>query len=223
MPESRHRRSRSERRTARAATAIPINRPKRKTNKIYLIASIVIAVLVIASFGLTSIIPGGGQIETGSARAYEEGVGVQNEVMPTRSHVPEGETVEYSTTPPTSGDHWEIPQSCGFYPGGLPDERIVHNLEHGNIVVSYNLDSALEEELRKAADDIDLSQNWGVLRYYPDIAPGTVALTTWGVSDIMEGVDKDRIDKFFETYAGVLGPEFLPCTGNQVAMPSSQP
>jgi hypothetical protein len=59
--------------------------------------------------------------------------------MPTANHVPDGDSVDYNTTPPTSGDHLAGWADCGFYPGGLPDELIVHNLEHSNIVVSYNL------------------------------------------------------------------------------------
>ena len=57
--------------------------------------------------------------------------------MPSMNHVPEWQSVAYSTTPPTSGPHWDRWADRGFYPDGLPDELIAHNLEHGNIVVSY--------------------------------------------------------------------------------------
>jgi mersacidin/lichenicidin family type 2 lantibiotic len=40
-----------------------------------------------------------------SSDGYIEGVGEQQDLMPTANHVPEGQSVEYSTTPPTSGDH----------------------------------------------------------------------------------------------------------------------
>ena len=33
-------------------------------------------------------------------------VGREIPLMPTREHVPEDQTIAYSTTPPTSGDHW---------------------------------------------------------------------------------------------------------------------
>jgi hypothetical protein len=132
--------------------------------------------------------------------------------MPTREHVPESQTVSYNTTPPTSGDHWQIPARCGFYQEGLSDERITHNLEHSNIVVSYNLTTPGEvKQLRDALDDIGLSNVWGVARSYDKIPQGTVALATWGVLDTMEGVNGDRIKKFFNTYAGRLGPEQVPC------------
>jgi hypothetical protein len=60
-------------------------------------------------------------------------------------------------------------------------------------------------------DSIDLNPIWGVTRFYDKVEPGTVAMATWGVLDIMKGIDRDRIKKFFETYSGRLGPEQVPC------------
>jgi hypothetical protein len=142
----------------------------------------------------------------------ESSLGVDQDIMPTRNHRPEGQSVDYNTSPPTSGDHWATAQGCGFYKDGLPDERITHNLEHGNIVVSYNLPLESDvQALRSAIHGIGLSNVWGVTRFYPDIEPGTVALAAWGVLDIMQSVDRDRINRFFEAYFGALGPETIPC------------
>ena len=85
-------------------------------------------------------------------------------------------------------------------------------MEHGNIVVSYNLPA--EEDvsaLRDAVNDIGLNRVWGVSRPYSGIEPGQIVLNTWGVMDSFSGVDKDRIGTFFETYSGVMGPERIPC------------
>jgi len=173
---------------------------------------IIIALLVIASLTLTAIPFGrGAKAGTGSSDRYVAGVGEQHPVT-TRNHIPDSQTARYSTTPPTSGDHWARWADCGFYPEGLPDERITHNLEHSNIVVSYNL-TAQEEvaQLRKVLGSIDLNPIWGVTRFHDKLEPGTVAVATWGVLDIMKGIDRDRIKKFFETYSGKLGPEQFPC------------
>ena len=135
--------------------------------------------------------------------------------MPTRLHVQEPRTVAYNTTPPTSGDHWDWWARCGFYPNGLADERIVHNLEHGNIVVSYNLPDAAVQQLQDFMDNFELAPAWAVTRYYDQIPANTVALSAWGVLDTMQGVDEPRIERFFREYAGTLGPEFpngAPCT-----------
>ena len=181
-----------------------------------------------------------------------EGIGIEAELAPSAAHFPDNLTIGdvapegYLTTPPTSGRHWNGWVQCGFYTNPVPDERIVHNMEHGNIVVSYNLaDQAQIDELQDAFDDIGLSNAWGVARPYDpgtvdadgnELFPeGTIALTTWGVIDkwnVREvddaddhrivGVDKDRIERFFEAYSGKLGPEFpngAPCTTGGVMNP----
>jgi len=219
LPVSRHRRrhGRAVPRGSRSAADIAVARPRRKkTNKLYLVASAVIAVLVIAGFALGSVNFGNRPAQTGSSQEYVEGVGVNQRLMPSVRHVSERESVTYSAFPPTSGDHWAIPTACGFYEEGLNDERVVHNLEHANIVVSYNLATKEEvDQLRDAVDSIGLSQVWGVTRFYEEIPVGTVAVAAWGVLDSMEGVDRDRIKTFFETYAGSLGPERIICPGIQ--------
>ena len=210
MPVSRRRRGRAATRAARSGNLVPSNR-RKKTNKLYLVASVVIAVLVISSFAFASFSGGGGSSETGNASGYVSGVGVEVDIEGS-THVEEGETISYTTSPPASGNHWPVPAPCGFYTEPIPDERAVHNMEHGNIVVSYNLPA--EEDvsaLRDAVNDIGLNRVWGVSRPYSGIEPGQIVLNTWGVMDSFSGVDKDRIGTFFETYSGVMGPERIPC------------
>ena len=140
------------------------------------------------------------------------GLGLEIAIMPTEDHLPEGQTVEYSTVPPTSGDPLRIWADCGFYEDGLPDELITHNLEHGNIVVSYNLaDQQQVDQLRTIMDNIDISADWGVTRYYDKIPEGTVALAAWGRLDTIKGIDRERIATFFGAYSGQLGPELIAC------------
>ena len=182
MPISRRRRGRAATRAARSGNQ-PISSKRKKTNKLYLSASILIAVLVIASFAFASISGGGGgssSRNTGSASGYVDGIGVQQNFMATAIHLPETETVDYSTIPSTSGDHWSTPQACGFYEDGLPDERITHNLEHGNIVVSYNLlGESQVDELKSVMGDIGLANVWGVTRAYDKLETGQVAFRQW--------------------------------------------
>ena len=223
MPISRTRRRRGggSSRGARSAASLSLTRPRKtKTNKFYLAGAILIAVLVIGSFGLTTIPFGSGGISgTGNSQVYVDGVGEQQNITG-NTHVDEGVSVSYSSYPPTSGDHWPPGEQarCGFYEGGFEDERAVHNLEHGNIVVNYNLATQEEvDQLRDIMGTIGLANAWGVTRSYderPDDLPvGQIALTAWGIIDTMVGIDPDRIDRFFEAYAGTIGPESVPCLG----------
>ena len=221
MPESKHRRRRSRGRAGPAsnrrspATAAPYRPRQRKTNWWMLAASGIVAILVIAGFVIGDI-AGTFGARGGSASEYEEGVGVQQSLMPSSEHVPVGQTVAYSTIPPTSGDHWARWSNCGFYEQELPDELTVHNLEHGNIVVSYNLTGEDVDRLRDVINGIGLANNNGVARLYSQIPQGQVALAAWGVSDSMVGIDQERIERFFRTYAGTLGPERIPCLGTGI-------
>ena len=145
---------------------------------------------------------------------------IQHEIMPTRNHVAEGIPVTYNSIPPTSGDHWPMWSRCGFYPVRIPDERLVHNLEHGNIVVSFNLTTSEEVgRLREALEGIDISADWGISRSYDRIPAGTVSLAAWGFSDAMSGVMPERIRSFFEAFAGEQGLERRPCSNSGVVPP----
>ena len=214
LPVSRRRRGRAATLAARSGN-LPTSTRRKKTNKLYLAASLVIAVLVISSFAFASFSGGGRSGGSGSAQAYVEGVGVEHDIMPSVVHVEKDTEVEYSTTPPTSGNHWfdsESPRACGFYEDGLDDRSITHNLEHSNIVVSYNLPGEGQvDELKSVMGDIGLARIWGVTRSYDKIPAGQVAVAAWGVLDTMEGVDKDRINTFFDNYSGALGPERVTC------------
>ena len=215
-PSQRPRRSRSGR------VPTPAAAPARKRpNPWYIAASVIIAILVIGGLAVVDLagllIPNNSG--AGGSREYVEGVGEQQEIMPTRLHVAEPRRVTYNTTPPTSGDHWDWWARCGFYPDGMADERIVHNLEHGNIIVSYNLPDPAVQQLEDFMDNFELAPAWAVTRYYDQIPANTVALSAWGVLDTMQGVDEQRIERFFREYAGTLGPEFpngAPCTASGV-------
>jgi len=210
LPVSRRRRGRAANRAARSGNMISTPR-RKKTNKLYLAASVIIAVLVIASFAFASFSGGGGSAQTGDAQQYVEGIGIQQEIL-SADHIADGTRATYNSVPPTSGNHWPTPARCGFYTDQLPDERVVHNMEHGNIVISYNLtDPAEIDSLRNALSNIGLYNVWGVARAYDAIPEGQIALSTWGVLDSFQGVNQERIARFFEAYAGGLGPERVPC------------
>ena len=228
MPESRHRRNRRPRNLE-----IPRTTRRGGANKLLLVASVVIAVLVIAGFALPTIIDslrGPTEITYGTAAAYVDGVGVKQEIMRTKNHVDldrnsDNDNVVYNSVPPASGDHWSIPQRCGFFTDPVPDEQIVHNLEHSNIVISYNLPNQADVDALKDVYN-NLNDGWRehftVVRPYDQISKGQVGLSAWGVVDIVDGVDQELIQRFFEHYVGRLGPEgAISCSGAQSSMPGS--
>lgn len=76
-------------------------------------------------------------------------------------------------------------------------------MEHGHVVISHNLSSRVEiERLEQLAEELPDFNDWGILRPYSEIDEGSVAMTAWGVVDEFEGVDEERIRRFFEAYLG---------------------
>lgn len=57
-----------------------------------------------------------------------------------RGHVPANEKVEYNSNPPTSGKHYEEWIRSGVYDKSQEDGYLVHSLEHGYVIMSYNCD-----------------------------------------------------------------------------------
>lgn len=58
-------------------------------------------------------------------------------------HRPTGTPIDYETNPPTTGPHWppEAVANPGFYEEPVEPERLVHNQEHGQIVIYYDPDA----------------------------------------------------------------------------------
>ena len=197
---------------------------RRCQQAVYLIA-VFLGLMFSAACGASVESNGGsGEIALGSSGSYVEGVGERQNIMRSVNHVDLNATtvddiVAYNSVPPTSGDHWSTPVRCGFYIEQVPDELIVHNMEHSNIVVSYNLSSRADvDSLRDVYNGLPefWRDHFTVVRPYQEIDEGRVALSAWGVLDNMDGVDRGRIVQFFEHYVGRLGPEgAIPCRGTQ--------
>ncbi len=133
----------------------------------------------------------------------------------TADHRADGEQIEYTSAPPTSGPHYAVPASFNrkFYtPSDTPEiERLVHNLEHGYTVLWYDAsvledqESTLGELATKVTDDEELAEAvngkfivapWDTERgEFPDGA--TYALTHWGA------------EQGFRQYCGELSGEVV--------------
>lgn len=147
-------------------------------------AALVVAVLVVAV--------NRGPATEGPDQASTEPMG---EAIPLlgNTHVPEGTPVEYNSNPPTSGDHWPEPAGWGVYDEPLPDEVLVHNIEHGGIWISYT-----------GLDKADVAGLAATAEQYPEAVIVTprprndspIALASWGRLLKLDSVDDALIAKF---------------------------
>ena len=152
-------------------------------------ALLVIGVLVARSFG----------VGEGAGRYTGPGSGVGN-------HITEGQPIAYPSYPPTYGPHWPAPTTWGYHSEAIPDERAVHNLEHGGVVASYNnvpsdalaaLQALLTTYPKDKYGEVKL-----VIRPYDKIAPGTIVLTAWEWIDELPAYDDARVRQFLSAHLG---------------------
>ena len=126
-----------------------------------------------------------------------------------REHVREGTSLEYNSTPPTSGSHYNTPADWGVYESQQPDGAVVHNLEHGGINVSHNLtDEAEIAALRTFLEGQRTFPGCFVMHPHADIAEGTVALTSWQWLEEFDGVATAGMQEFINTHIN-RAPEHL--------------
>ena len=65
------------------------------------------------------------------------------------------ERVKYNSNPPTSGRHFAVPVDDGAYSTAPTDEQLVHNLEHGRVIVWFkpNLPKDTRADLKALFDE----------------------------------------------------------------------
>lgn len=131
------------------------------------------------------------------------------------THVARGQRVQYAQRPPTSGSHWDLPHA-GWNVSDSPkdDELVVHNLEHGGIVISYkgltpdDLASLKTLVRRFVAGEYRKV----LLRPYNEMENGIV-LTAWNWTHRIERYDEAVITKFVQGHYGPRGEAPEPNAG----------
>lgn len=109
----------------------------------------------------------------------------------------------YNSNPPTSGPHYERPANWGFYTEPLPDEQLVHNLEHGGIWISYKDPSApFLEDLREFTKRYAIK----VIVTPRPANDSPIAVAAWRRLLKLESFDRDQIENFIKVYIN-KGPE----------------
>jgi len=126
-------------------------------------------------------------------------------------HIPRGKPhPAYNSNPPTSG--WHNPETVppGAFREEIPDEIVIHNLEHGCVWISY-----------KEPKDADLvTKLEGIAAQYPTtvlvtIRPkndSAIAVAAWRRLLKLEKYDEGQIVAFIKTFRN-KGPEALNCVG----------
>lgn len=135
--------------------------------------------------------------------------GVEYYINEGHDHLPEGQRSFYTTDPPTSGPH-----SARWLPPGVYQleetrpELLVHNLEHGNIVVYFNPDTLPKADiawLTKLTKQY-VGQWDGMLMVTYKDKKHPLILSAWRANLRLDGLEKKRVMGFVDYFRG-RGPE----------------
>ncbi|HLF70816.1 MAG TPA: DUF3105 domain-containing protein [Dehalococcoidia bacterium] len=121
-----------------------------------------------------------------------------------------GDSLCYTSNPPTSGPHSSTPMSFKVLDNPGPKENLIHNMEHGGIVVWYNTtDQAVIDQLKKVVQGEIDRRRLVVMTAYSGMEPNTIALTAWTRLDKFsagELTDK-RVETFIDAHNKRFNPE----------------
>jgi hypothetical protein len=117
----------------------------------------------------------------------------------------------YSSLPATSGPHWGTPASWGVYPTPANESQIVHNLEHGGIVIWYDPERVEAEAVGVLQDYVDAQVASGISGRFKfilspwggnDPLPSPIVATAWRYLIELETADTAMIDDFARAHYG---------------------
>lgn len=135
-----------------------------------------------------------------------------------RDHIAEGAPhPPYNSNPPTSGWHYATPSDWGVHKDEISQERLVHNLEHGGIVIQYKPDT-LKDIIQKleSLKDSNFACKLVVAPYAK--LDKNIALSAWGRLYKSNAYDETTIKNFIRKYYD-RAPEAPSC--DQKAAPMS--
>ena len=167
---------------------------------------IVIAVIVLVSGVLNPPAPASpvaqaaGTVTCGAVQAFPELN--RNHIQPHDPHP------DYNSNPPTSGWHWPNPQDWGIYTVQQFQEQLIHNLEHGGIVIQYN--NLPSSDVERLTNLVNRDSYHMILAPYSGLTGGVkVAYTAWTHLQTCDGVDENAIRAFVNAFRD-KGPELVP-------------
>ena len=121
-------------------------------------------------------------------------------------HIPVGtKGTGYSSNPPTSGEHYGSEAKWDVYTQPVPDELVIHNLEHGGIWISYKDPNDTELAAKLAQVARRYSTKVIVTPRPQNDAP--LAVAAWGRLLKLQTFDEQKIVAFINAYRGKVGPE----------------
>ena len=138
--------------------------------------------------------PGGGSVPEQKVfdvapAAKAAGCALRDVKATSREHTTSLSTrVKYSTNPPTSGKHYEIPAQDGIYGQAPQDEQLVHAQEHGRVIIWAK--PSLPEDQRAALRALVEEDSYQMFLVPRAKMPYPLAVTAWDADPAPNGTGK---------------------------------
>jgi len=122
----------------------------------------------------------------------------------------------YSSLPATSGPHWGTPAAWGAYSTAQNESQLIHNLEHGGIVIWYDPDALDDAEVSELTSYVQGQAASGISgRFKFIVSPwggaeelgSPVVVTAWRHSLQLETFDMSAIRAFADENYLKYAPE----------------
>lgn len=117
----------------------------------------------------------------------------------------------YDHRPATSGQHLPVVAATGVYDQHVDERLLVHNLEHGYVVVWYSpeLDEDQRSEILQWGERTVSEEPLVIVAEYPEPLPdgGQVAHVAWGYRQLCDEFSAEVADAFVERYTNFEAPE----------------
>lgn len=126
----------------------------------------------------------------------------QEHVGPEHKHI-------YNSNPPTSGWHFPQPAEWGIYQDELPDETVIHNLEHGGIWISYK--PTISEDIKGKLENFYTKYGRKIIVTPRSKNDSDIAVAAWNRLDKFSAAEysDERVARFIKAFRN-KGPEFVP-------------
>jgi len=112
-------------------------------------------------------------------------------------------TPGYNSDPPTSGWHTPDLAAWGAYVEPQPDERLLHNMEDGGVVLWYEAGTPEENEAHVAALEEVVAGRYSRFVIAPRAdMPTPYAMTAWQRLERFEAIDAVAMQAFLAAYHG---------------------
>jgi hypothetical protein len=107
----------------------------------------------------------------------------------------------YNSAPATSGWHYaepDAPARWGVHESALPNEVLLHNLEHGGVGIFYNCPEGCDDLVGRLSAIVKSARKV-VMSPYPEMDT-TIALAAWTFIDQFDEFDEERIEAFISAH-----------------------